>query len=220
MLSFPTEKSIAVYIYFRYDFLTFEETSGPFDEANVDQISGICQSPCEPELYGLASSMISANGGQINLRFQSDNVYQYPGFWVEYTIGVEEFYGLLIFIFYNTNINSSAYKTTILAHKYISIAVPATAIHGVDACAYYNNDHPLDWNFIGKTYDFVDGRQHTGVIKSPNYPHAYKNSMYCSWKFVLQAGQSIQMNITDFKLWQASSTITSLRYCNPHDILY
>ena len=108
----------------------------------------------------------------------------------------------------------------ILAHKYISITVPATTIHGVDACAYYNNDHPFDGNFIGKTYDFVDGRQHTGVIKSPNYPHAYKNSMYCSWKFVLKAGQSIQMNITDFKLWQASSTITSLRYCNPHDILY
>ena len=100
MLSLPKDKLIAVYTYFRYDLLTIEETSGPFDEANVDQISGICQSPCEPELYGVANSMISANGGQINLRFQTDDIMQYPGFWVEYTIGVEEFYGLLIFIFY------------------------------------------------------------------------------------------------------------------------
>ena len=90
----------------------------------------------------------------------------------------------------------------------------------MDACAYYNNDHPVDVNFVGKKYDFVDGRQHTGVIKSPNYPHAYKNSMYCSWKFVLKAGQSLQMNITDFQLWQASSTITSSGYCNPRAILY
>ena len=74
--------------------MTIEETSGPFDEANVDWVTGICQSPCEPELYGLPSSMISANGGQINLRFLSDEVFnQFPGFWVEYTIGVEEFYG-------------------------------------------------------------------------------------------------------------------------------
>ena len=93
MLSLPKDTLIAVYTYFRYDLLIIEETSGPFDEANVDQISGICQSPCEPELYGLASSMISANGGQINLRFQSDQVYQFPGFRVEYTIGVEQFYG-------------------------------------------------------------------------------------------------------------------------------
>ena len=85
--------------------MTIEETSGPFDEANVDEISGICLSPCDVELYGVASSMISANGGQINLRFQSDNINQSPGFWVEYTIGVEEFYGLLIFIFYKIELN-------------------------------------------------------------------------------------------------------------------
>ena len=105
-----------------------------------------------------------------------------------------------------------------LAHKYICITVPATTIHGVDACTYYNNDHPLDWNFIGQTYDFVDGRQHAGVIKSPNYPHAYKNNMYCSWKFVLKAGQSLQMNITDFHLWQTSSTIFSPEYGYPRTI--
>ena len=93
IISFPKEKLIAGYTYFRYDVLTIDETSGPFDEANVDQISGICLSPCEPELYGVASSMISANGGQINLRFQSDRSNQSPGFWVEYTIGVEEVYG-------------------------------------------------------------------------------------------------------------------------------
>ena len=125
---------------------------------------------------------------------------------------------LLIFIFHKIIKFFSIEIKTILAHKYISIAVPATTIHGVDACAYYNNDNPLDVNFIGKKYHFVDDRQHTGVIKSPNYPHAYKNSMYCSWKFVLKAGQSIQMNITDFHLWQASSTIANSRYGNPRAI--
>ena len=74
LISFPKEKLIPGYTYLRYDVLTIDETSGPFDEANVDQISGICLSPCEPELYGVASSMISANGGQINLRFQSYQV--------------------------------------------------------------------------------------------------------------------------------------------------
>ena len=76
--------------FFRYDIVTINETSGPFDDCNVEELSGRCPSPCEPELYGVSRSMISANGGQINLRFQSDSVYQYPGFWVEYNIGIEE----------------------------------------------------------------------------------------------------------------------------------
>ena len=57
----------------------------------------------------------------------------------------------------------------------------------------------IDYGFIGWTYD---GSKMTGAISSPNYPHAYKNAMYCSWKFVLTEGQSILMNVTDFNLYQ------------------
>ena len=57
----------------------------------------------------------------------------------------------------------------------------------------------IDYGFIGWTYD---GSKMTGVISSPNYPHAYKNAMYCSWKFMLTEGQSILMNVTDFNLYQ------------------
>ena len=106
--------------------------------------------------------------------------------------------------------------TAISSYRYIYIPVPATQIHGLDACAYYNDEHPVDWDFEGRTFDFADGSQYSGVVRSPNHPHYYKNNMYCSWKFVLKAGQSIVMNITEFSLFQVSRMITDPRYGKSH----
>ena len=45
---------------------------------------------CVHEQWGLPESMISANGGQIAIKFTSDNYGSMEGFWLEYEIGIQD----------------------------------------------------------------------------------------------------------------------------------
>ena len=80
--------------YFSWDFLTIIEPSAPFDEANYDNYTGVCpgngKKLCVHEQWGLPESMISANGGQISIKFTSDNYGSMEGFWLEYEIGIQD----------------------------------------------------------------------------------------------------------------------------------
>ena len=80
--------------------------------------------------------------------------------------------------------------------------MPATEIHGLEACRYYDDtgNNPINDTFIGESFVFSDSDNVSGILTTPNYPYAYNNKMYCSWQFVLEAWQSIRLNITDFWL--------------------
>ena len=70
--------------YFSWDFLRIFDNSTPYP-SNKETISGYCAYPCN--LWSTAESIISANGGQIDLKFTSDNLSQFRGFWLEYRLG-------------------------------------------------------------------------------------------------------------------------------------
>ena len=60
------------------------------DTIHYEGYWGACPSPCPAHLY-FASPMISTDGGSISLRFLSDNVQNFPGWWVQYNIGMHIF---------------------------------------------------------------------------------------------------------------------------------
>ena len=112
--------------YFSWDFLRIFDNSTPYP-SNKETISGYCAYPCN--LWSTAESIISANGGQIDLKFTSDNLSQFKGFWLEYRLGKNPFMisctSLLIFktkiLYLNSHImtnsflyfhNSSCNRTT------------------------------------------------------------------------------------------------------------
>ena len=71
--------------YFSWDFLRIFDNSTPYP-SNTETLSGYCAYPCNGYHFGVAET-ISANGGQIDLKFTSDNLSQFRGFWLEYRLG-------------------------------------------------------------------------------------------------------------------------------------
>ena len=73
------------------------------DTINYEGFWGVCASPCPAHLY-FPSPMIGTDGGDIKLRFLSDNVLEFPGWWIEYQLGRK------IFIFDNLFIHNFQYR--------------------------------------------------------------------------------------------------------------
>ena len=57
------------------------------DSVNYEGFWGICPSPCAAEQF-FPTPMIGTDGGDIKLRFLSDNVMEFNGWWIEYQLGL------------------------------------------------------------------------------------------------------------------------------------
>ena len=58
----------------------------------------------------------------------------------------------------------------------------------------------------------------TGIIKSPNYPHAFAHGMWCNWNVVGPEGGRIKVEFDDFDLpphRRFERNGTSYYYCSP-----
>ena len=69
-----------VFCYFSYDYLMYN------DSINYEGFWGVCDSPCQAHRF-FPTPMIGTDGGYMKLRFLSDNVMAFKGWWLEYQLG-------------------------------------------------------------------------------------------------------------------------------------
>ena len=69
------------------------------DTIQYEGFWGICDSPCQAHLF-FPSPMIGTDGGDIKLRFLSDNVMNFKGWWIEYQLGELSFNHFFLFTLY------------------------------------------------------------------------------------------------------------------------
>ena len=56
------------------------------DTINNEGFWGVCDSPCPTHLF-FPTPMIGTDGGDMKLRFLSDNIMEFKGWWLEYQLG-------------------------------------------------------------------------------------------------------------------------------------